>query len=1737
MESKNLLFIDRSLRDYQVFVDSVNPETIPIVYDASLPEYEALEGTFDRIGIVFSNTPDPQFLGQPFFESILPDLIRTYQVKVVDFLACNTLLDPAWLDYYAFLKSETGVTIGASDDLTGNLKYGGDWVMESTSQDIEPIYFTQKIEYYQYLLDFSITTLLSLNGLLWGVGNNAYGQLGVGDTAGRQVFTNLTQFQTPAFKARTIQSYSTAYSTKITPVGMGHTVLLMDDNSVWGAGANNVSQLGLVSGSTLQFQPLSGYTGIPYLVATGPTHTMIATRNNASYELWATGSATTYGAVYLFNGAMKSPVFVRINSVTQPIVSIVSNEDHNIILYGSSMYALGYNGMGQLGTGNTSTSATFNLPVTATAVEATAYSTLFLSNGSVYGTGAAQYNGSSVQTTSFQLCATNASLLSGGLEHVLLLKRDNTLWGCGNNNSGQLTLSTTSFTQIPFNYGTIQSIQAGWKQTLVVNTDQRIFATGNNLYGQLGTNTTANVSQFQEVFFPLLFTPSAGATNTSITVTGVNTRNFSAIVCGGRVVESVAYTNSVVFRAPALSGNVSIGVQYKNTTLSSKFLLSTSLFAYQNQNASAVSESGPARTPVMIQGSFLNPVRVVFGTQDASFVQVGGVVQATAPVGTGNVSIQLIDSLQNVAFAGMFLYQNASVTSVGPLMGPTGTSMTIRGTFLNASRVVFGAQDASFVNVSTEINLSVPSGSGNVSVQLIDALQNTLTAGIFQYQNASVTQMIPTVGTTRTSVTISGEYLNPVRVLFGSRDASFNVSSPIEVSVPSGSGNVSVVLIDALQNTAFAGNFEYQNPAGSMIPSFGTTRTPITIPITNLDPIRVVFGIQDVSFNVSNSSNLLIKVPAGTGNVSVTVVDRLENVIEVGEFIYQNASVYQMIPSYGTRNTPVTITGDYLNPSTLLFGQTNISFVNTSGTINLVVPDGSGNVSVQWTDSLSNTGDAGIFAYHNPTLSYVTAEAGPTHTLLTLYGDYLETFTHLYYEEETPVTQSPIVLSILNTTGILSMIGVDALENEWPLEFDLTTLIPHVSQVAPGIAGNVATFYGGLLGNTSQVFFGEDEVSLVQVSSGFVQVTIPPGYGDVPVSLLDTNGYVAQATFPYISPRITSLSVPGAPTNTTLTLRGTNLIDTVEVWFGNTSTTFSANLTTIQASVPVGIGNVSVSAVDQYGQRTLFDGLFTFRNPIVSDVRPRFAPSNSALTLAGNYLSEISTVYFGNLATQEFAGFVDTLYVTVPVATGMVPIRVVDRYGNQANASGFFTFDAYPIKRVYPLVGVRHDYVEIEADLETITSLTFGNNLAQVYQLTNHFWVAQVPSGGIVKIQDPAGKCGLWPVPFQLKIPVVESADLSGNVLTLQGTGFGVVETVVVQTLSAPHEKTETQIILELPCACDHVDLVDARGNRVTYPFVYEGPPIVEGPITLTAMTPAGPEFYRLRIEGTNFLHANGSSRISEITLQNAPVTNLEIVSSSLLYCTAPGGVGRSHLEVFDEFGEEVPTTLLYFYLIPGLTDVSPNQGMENMYIYLYGSLLEQVKHVLIGEYNAKFVCMDHDCLQVRIPPGTGTQSIALVDLAYNIHLTPYEFTYSDLQSRICFPAGTTVQTDQGIVEIQTITPEHSIDGKRVVALTKTYGMDSDLVCIRRGALRKNYPNKTTLITRCHRLWLKGELVSAQRLLDQPGFSLVPYKGEKLYNVLLEKEGRMKVHGMWVETLDPINPIAKFFNGEKYDSR
>ena len=135
---KNLLVIF-DIPDANLFFTSVNSDTLPLLYSKDALLQVMADNTFERIGIAFEK------------KELFDVDFTSFNVKHIDFLACDTLNDPVWRNYYKTLQ-DAGITVGASDNQTGNLKYGGDWVMESTSEDIEKVYFSTGIEYYKYLL-------------------------------------------------------------------------------------------------------------------------------------------------------------------------------------------------------------------------------------------------------------------------------------------------------------------------------------------------------------------------------------------------------------------------------------------------------------------------------------------------------------------------------------------------------------------------------------------------------------------------------------------------------------------------------------------------------------------------------------------------------------------------------------------------------------------------------------------------------------------------------------------------------------------------------------------------------------------------------------------------------------------------------------------------------------------------------------------------------------------------------------------------------------------------------------------------------------------------------------------------------------------------------------------------------------------------------------------------------------------------------------------------------------------------------------------------------------------------------------------------------------------------------------------------------------------------------------------------------------------------------------------------
>lgn len=134
--------------------------------------------------------------------------------------------------------------------------------------------------------------------------------------------------------------------------------------------------------------------------------------------------------------------------------------------------------------------------------------------------------------------------------------------------------------------------------------------------------------------------------------------------------------------------------------------------------------------------------------------------------------------------------------------------------------------------------------------------------------------------------------------------------------------------------------------------------------------------------------------------------------------------------------------------------------------------------------------------------------------------------------------------------------------------------------------------------------------------------------------------------------------------------------------------------------------------------------------------------------------------------------------------------------------------------------------------------------------------------------------------------------------------------------------------------------------------------------------------------------------------------------------------------------------------------------------------------------------------------------------------------------SNICFPAGTPIKTDQGLIPIEQINSNiHTIRDNKIVTITKTITQDKYLVCIEKDALAKNIPCEKTLISKNHKLFYNKKMIKSKELLNLNNEKIyrVKYDGDVLYNVLLENQDKMIVNNLICETLDPKNGIAQMY--------
>lgn len=145
-----------------------------------------------------------------------------------------------------------------------------------------------------------------------------------------------------------------------------------------------------------------------------------------------------------------------------------------------------------------------------------------------------------------------------------------------------------------------------------------------------------------------------------------------------------------------------------------------------------------------------------------------------------------------------------------------------------------------------------------------------------------------------------------------------------------------------------------------------------------------------------------------------------------------------------------------------------------------------------------------------------------------------------------------------------------------------------------------------------------------------------------------------------------------------------------------------------------------------------------------------------------------------------------------------------------------------------------------------------------------------------------------------------------------------------------------------------------------------------------------------------------------------------------------------------------------------------------------------------------------------------------------------FEVTKCVPVSNICFPAGTPVLTDQGIIDIDKIDAKSiTINNKKIIAITETISLDNELVFFPTDSLAPNIPSQPTTISNNHLIQnpLNNEMVKAKDYLTFNKHILkIPYKKEFLYNILLETYELINVNNLICESLYPFSMIALLYH-------
>ena len=242
------------------------------------------------------------------------------------------------------------------------------------------------------------------------------------------------------------------------------------------------------------------------------------------------------------------------------------------------------------------------------------------------------------------------------------------------------------------------------------------------------------------------FNPTSGVTGTTVTITGTDFTNVSAVAFNG--VNSAYFVSSastILAQVPAgaTTGTVCVTTNVGTGCSAFNFIIGAPVPSITSFSPT----SGNTGTNVSITGqNFTGVDSVQFnGTKVTSFtVNSSTNISATVPVGATTGPIRIFTTAGSVTSSSNFNVLNGggaapTITSFSPTSGPVGTTVTITGLNLAAVTSVFiGGISCAIISTSNNsLTITIPAGAPTAAIQVFNSLGGTQSASSFTVTGAA----------------------------------------------------------------------------------------------------------------------------------------------------------------------------------------------------------------------------------------------------------------------------------------------------------------------------------------------------------------------------------------------------------------------------------------------------------------------------------------------------------------------------------------------------------------------------------------------------------------------------------------------------------------------------------------------------------------------------------------------------------------------------------------------------------------------------------------------------------------------------------------------------------------------------------------------------------------------------------------------------------------------------------------